>query len=130
MKLATIVPLLQALAVPIATASAISLPPKEAHEPSEMVTTSSSTPDGLAPRQGAPCTLYVHYDQTWEENALIRYSVKATANGVAYKAGWADDTRMLKEWCKALGGKKPGYPRTYHTYPYPAAGRLFLTHVS
>jgi hypothetical protein len=107
MKLATIVTLLQALAVPIAMASAISLPPKEAHEPSEMVTTSSSTPDGLAPRQGAPCALYVHYDQDWSQYGLRRYAVKATAKGVASKAGWADDTRMLQEWCKALSGKEP-----------------------
>jgi len=107
MKLATIFTLLQALAVPIAMVSAISLPPKEAHERSKMVTTSSSTPDGLAPRQGAPCTLYAHYDQDWTQWALRRYAVKATARGVASKAGWADDKRMLQEWCKALNGKEP-----------------------
>ena len=115
MKLITIVTLLQALAVPIVMASAISLPLKEAHEPSEMVNTSSSTPDGLAPRQGAPCTLYAHWDQDWTQAALRRYAVKATAKGVASKAGWADDTRMLQEWRKALRGKEATHLPTLPT---------------
>ncbi|KAK0624058.1 hypothetical protein B0T14DRAFT_565366 [Immersiella caudata] len=50
----------------MAMASAISLPK------------ANTTPDELAPRK-ALCALHAHFDKSWPENALTRYSVKATA---------------------------------------------------
>jgi hypothetical protein len=99
MKFTIVATLLQALAVPMAMASAISLP----NAKPEIVTTFH--PDGLVPRQGAPCALKAHFDASWTEGALARYAVKATASGVADKAGWPNDTEMLKKWCEALYSK-------------------------
>lgn len=104
MKFTTIITLLHVMAAPMAMASAISMP-----KASDMDKGQAS---GLSARQGAPCALHAHYQSDWQDGGLRRYAVVATAEGVAAKAGWYVDGKMLDEWCHALDG-------TYiHTHTY------------
>ncbi|KAK0649708.1 hypothetical protein B0T16DRAFT_445415 [Cercophora newfieldiana] len=99
MKFTIVITLLQALAAPMAMASAISMPKAQGR------TDVAFKPDGMSARRGAPCALHVKFDEAWNQDALRRYSVKGTAEGVAAKAGWANDKKMLEEWCHALDVK-------------------------
>jgi hypothetical protein len=93
MKVTFVVALLQALVVSMAMASAIPLPK------------ASTTFGDLAPNLGAPCALHAHFDGSWTEGAMARYSVKATAEGVDFKTRWYHPNQMLEVWCEIQRGR-------------------------